>query len=30
LESGGSLPDDDMMKKVGMKLMIEEQLKEKV
>lgn len=30
LDSGGSLPDEDTLKKVGMKLMIEEQLKDKV
>ena len=30
LEAGGSLPDEDTLKKVGMKLMLEEQLKQKV
>ena len=30
LESGGTLPDEDTMKKIGMKMMLEEQLKEKV
>lgn len=30
LENGGSLPDEETLKKVGMKIMLEEQMKEKV
>lgn len=30
LDNGGSLPDEDTLKKAGMKLMLEEQMKEKV